>query len=219
MLKVCKNGGITAEIVQEIENVEKEVDLDYLTEEIPKAIQQSLDGVDRVAKIVRAMKEFSHPGTNEKTATDINKAIENTITVSRNEWKYVADVITVFDASLPLIPCLPGEFNQVILNIIVNAAHAIADVVVNGNKGIITVSTQRNGNWAEIRIQDTGTGIPEAVRPKIFDPFFTTKPIGKGTGQGLAIAHDIVVRKHGGTIDIETATGKGTTFVIRIPMS
>ncbi|MEK7853029.1 MAG: PAS domain S-box protein, partial [Planctomycetota bacterium] len=218
MLKVCKNGGITAEIVQDIENVEKEVDLDYLIEEIPKAIQQSLDGVDRVAKIVRAMKEFSHPGTNEKTATDLNKAIENTITVSRNEWKYVADVVTVFDPSLPLIPCLPSEFNQVILNIIVNAAHAIADVVVNGNKGIITVSTQRNGNWAEIRIQDTGTGIPEAVRPKIFDPFFTTKPIGKGTGQGLAIAHDIVVRKHGGTIDIETATGKGTTFVIRIPI-
>jgi signal transduction histidine kinase len=104
------------------------------------------------------------------------------------------------------------------LNIIINAAHAIADVAGNGAKGIITVSTQRNGNWVEVRIQDTGTGIPEAVRSKVFDPFFTTKPIGKGTGQGLAIAHDIVVRKHGGTIDFETATGKGTTFVIRIPI-
>ncbi|MBI5307601.1 MAG: histidine kinase, partial [Planctomycetes bacterium] len=111
-----------------------------------------------------------------------------------------------------------GEFNQVILNLIINAAHAIADVAGNAARGIITVSTQRNENWVEVRIQDTGTGIPEAVRPKIFDPFFTTKPIGKGTGQGLAIAHDIVVRKHGGTIDFETATGKGTTFVIRIPI-
>ncbi len=219
MQKACKNGSVTDEIIQDLESAEKDADLDYLIEEIPKAIQQSLEGVDRVAKIVRAMKEFSHPGTDEKTATDINKAIENTLSVSRNEWKYVAEVLTVFDTSLPLIPCLLSEFNQVILNIIINATHAIADVVGNGAKGIITVSTQRNGNWAEIRIQDTGTGIPETARSKIFDPFFTTKPIGKGTGQGLAIAHDIVVRKHGGTIDFETATGKGTTFVIRIPIS
>ncbi len=218
MRKACKNGNVTDELVRDVECAEQEADVEYLIAEIPKAIQQSLEGVDRVAKIVRAMKEFSHPGTNVKTATDINKAIENTISVSRNEWKYVAEVITVFDVSLPLIPCLPGEFNQVILNLIINAAHAIADVAGNGAKGIITVSTQRNGNWVEVRIQDTGTGIPEAARSKVFDPFFTTKPIGKGTGQGLAIAHDIIVRKHGGTIDFETATGKGTTFVIRIPI-
>lgn len=222
LLKAIKDCTITDGLVQDVERAMEEAGVNYLTEEIPKAIQQSLEGVDRVAKIVLAMKEFSHPGSHEKSAIDINKAIENTITVSRNEWKYVADMVTDFDASIPLIPCLPGEFNQVILNIIVNAAHAIADVVGNGNKearGVIKVSTKRHGKWAEVRIQDTGTGIPEAARSKIFDPFFTTKPIGKGTGQGLAIAHDIVVRKHGGTIDFETVIGKGTTFIIRIPTS
>lgn len=221
MHTVCKAGAVTDELITEVETKEKEVDVEYLTEEIPKAIQQSLEGVDRVAKIVRAMKEFSHPGTDEKTPVDINKAIESTITVARNEWKYVAEIVTIFDASLPTVPCLPDAFNQVILNIIINAAHAVGDVVGNGKtgKGIITVSTARNGDCAEIRIQDTGTGIPESVRSKIFDPFFTTKGVGKKTGQGLAIAHDIVVNKHSGTITFETETGRGTVFILRLPLN
>jgi signal transduction histidine kinase len=165
------------------------------------------------------MKEFSHPGTKEKVLVDLNHAINSTITVARNEWKYVADIETDFDPSLPLIPCQAGEFNQVILNLIVNAAHAIANVVRDGGfeKGKIKIQTRNCLEWAEIRVQDTGSGIPEGVRTRIFDPFFTTKEIGKGTGQGLAIARSVVVDKHGGTIHFETETGKGTTFVIHLP--
>jgi signal transduction histidine kinase len=167
------------------------------------------------------MKEFSHPGSEEKTPTDINKAIENTITVARNEWKYVADLELQLDPSLNLVPCLPGEFNQIILNIVINAAHAIADVVGDGSngKGLITITTKADDDSAEIRISDTGSGIPESARPKIFDPFFTTKEVGKGTGQGLAISHSVIVEKHGGTISFDTDTGKGTTFIIRLPMN
>ncbi len=220
LAEAAKSGEVTPELLAEVEATVEDVDVDYLQQEIPKAIDQSLEGVERVATIVRAMKEFSHPGVEEKTATDINKAIESTITVARNEWKYVAEVVTDFDPDLPLVPCLAGEFNQVILNIIINAAHAIADVVGNDGdtKGTIKISTRRDGDAVEIRISDTGTGIPEENRDKIFDPFFTTKEVGKGTGQGLAIAHSVVVRKHGGSIAFETEVGKGTTFIIRLPI-
>jgi PAS domain S-box-containing protein len=221
LLEACGRNAITPELIAEVDAAVKAADLGYLSTEVPKAIEQSLDGIARVAKIVRAMKEFSHPGGEEKKAVDLNKAIETTITVARNEWKYVADVQTRFDPSLPAVPCLPGEFNQVILNLIINAAHAIADVVGDGSqdKGTITVSTRHQDGWAEVRVSDTGTGIPEAVRSRIFDPFFTTKPVGKGTGQGLAIAHAVVVEKHGGTISFETELGRGTTFIIRLPIA
>jgi len=220
LLDACRQGTLTPERIAEVEAAVQAADLEYLSAEVPKAIEQSLEGVNRVAKIVRAMKDFSHPGSDEKAATDLNKAIETTITVARNEWKYVAEVQTDFDPSLPPVPCLPGEFNQVVLNLIVNAAHAIADVVGDGSrgKGTIHIQTRRNGNWAEIRVRDTGTGIPEAVRGRIFDPFFTTKEVGKGTGQGLAIAHSVIVKKHGGSITFETEVGKGTTFIIRLPI-
>jgi PAS domain S-box-containing protein len=194
-------------------------ELAYLCEEIPKAIQQMTQGVDHVARIVRAMKEFSHPGPVDKAPTDINRAIESTVLVSRNEWKYCADLTTDLDWELPEVPCIAGELKQVILNLIVNAAHAITDVVgATGRKGLIQVSTRQARGCAEIRIHDTGTGIPEAIRSKIFDPFFTTKEVGKGTGQGLAIAHSIIVQKHQGEITFETETGVGTTFCIRLPL-
>jgi PAS domain S-box-containing protein len=194
-------------------------DLEYLREEIPNAIAQLLEGVERVACIVRGMKEFSHPGSPEKTLADINRAIESTVLVSQNEWKYCADLTADYDRSLPLIPCLIGEFNQVILNLIVNAAHAIRDVVGNsGQKGAIQIITRRNGSWVEVLVSDTGTGIPEAIQSKVFDPFFTTKPVGRGTGQGLAIAHAVIVGKHSGTISFETAAGSGTTFRVRLPL-
>ena len=208
------------EAVRAVEETSNAVDLEYLTAEIPKAVEQTLDGVHRVAKIVLAMKEFAHPGQEEKVPTDLNKALENTLTVARNEWKYTAEVITDFDPQLPLVPCIPGEINQVFLNIIVNAAHAIKEAL-NGQpdaKGTITVKTHTEDDWCEIRIQDTGTGIPEKIRHRIFDPFFTTKEVGKGTGQGLAIAHAVVVEKHKGQLDFETEEGKGTTFIIRLPL-
>lgn len=197
-----------------------EIDLEYLRSEIPKAIGQLLEGVDHVARIVRAMKEFSHPGPAEKTMLDINKAIESTIMVSKNEWKYVADVITEFDEGLPLVPCLGGQFNQVILNLIVNAAHAISESVTGtARKGLITISTRRLAALVEIRVRDNGAGVPEAIRSKVFDPFFTTKDVGKGTGQGLALAHAVVVKRHHGSISFDSEVGVGTTFVIQLPQA
>jgi signal transduction histidine kinase len=177
--------------------------------------------VERVAKIVRAMKEFSHPGSKDKAAVNLNQSIESTITVARSEWKYVADLILDLEPSLTPVQCVPGEFNQVIMNLVINAAHTIADVVGDGSqgKGLITISTRRDGDWVEIRIQDTGKGIPKEIQHRMFEPFFTTKAVGKGTGQGLAMARSVIVEKHGGTITFETEEGRGTTFTIRLPMN
>ncbi len=218
--EAAKTDGVSADLIAKVEEDIEEADVGYLIEEIPTAIDHTLQGVERIAKIVRAMKEFSHPGQDEKTAIDINKTIESTITVARNEWKYVAEMETDFDASLPLVPCLPGELNQVILNLIINAAHAIADVIAENSteKGLIKVATRLKENWAEIQISDSGPGIPEEFRHRIFDPFFTTKEMGKGTGQGLAISHTVIVEKHGGTLNLETQEGKGTTFSIYLPL-
>ncbi len=182
----AKCGPLDASALAEADQAIARADLEFLTEEVPRAIDQALEGIGRVAKIVRAMKEFSHPDDDAKVAGDLNKLIENTITVARNEWKYVADVVTDFDSCLPLVPCLAGEFNQVILNLIVNAAHAIGNRNKGdtSQKGQITIATRAIPQAAEIRITDTGTGIPEKIRSKVFDPFFTTKPVGKGTGQG-----------------------------------
>jgi len=221
LYQMCRDGAPMASVLGQIETTTAAIDVAYLTAEIPTAIQQSLEGVERVATIVRAMKEFSHPGTKEKVSVDLNKAIESTITVARNEWKYVAQMVTDLAPDLPLVPCVPGELNQVILNILVNAAHALGDGGGDGapEKGTITVSTRQGGDGVEIRIADTGPGIPEAIRDKIFDPFFTTKEVGKGTGQGLAIAHTVVVEQHGGQLTFETAEGEGTTFIIRLPLT
>ena len=219
LLENARGQSFALELAREIEQTMQTINLADLEKEIPQSITQSLSGVQRVAKIVQAMKDFSHPGTEAKVPVDINRAIESTLTVCRNEWKYVALVQTDFDPSLPLVSCLPGEFNQVILNIVVNAAHAIADRVQGEGLGAIGVSTRAYGDGVEIRISDTGTGIPEAARGRIFDPFFTTKEVGKGTGQGLAIARSVIVDKHQGEIFFETELGRGTTFVIRLTQS
>jgi PAS domain S-box-containing protein len=220
LLAAAKSGPCPEALIETCEAANRRADLEYLLAEIPKALEQSAEGVNRVATIVRAMKEFSHPGNTEKAAANLNKAIESTVTVARNEWKYVANLHTGLDPSLPLVPCLVGEFNQVILNMIVNATHAIADAVKGtGEKGTISISTSRAGDFVEVRIADTGTGIPESIRHKIFDPFFTTKDVGRGTGQGLAIARSVVVGKHGGTIAVDSEVGKGTTFLIRLPLN
>ena len=197
-----------------------DIDVDYLLDEIPSAIDQTLEGVERVTNIVRAMKEFAHPGVTELVLADLTKSIENTVMVARNEWKYVADLETVFDPKLPPVPCLPGELNQVLLNMIVNAAHAIAETLDESSqeKGKITITTRLATPDAEIRITDTGAGIHQEDVERIFTPFFTTKPAGKGTGQGLAIARTVIEEKHGGTIHVESTVGEYTTFVIRIPL-
>lgn len=197
----------------------EDADTGYLLAEIPKALGQSLDGVDRVARIVRAMKDFSHPAT-ERTPLDINRAIASTATVASNEWKYVAELTTDFDMELPQVPVMPGDFNQVILNMIVNAAHAIGEVVGDDarGRGRITLSTRRLDDAAEIRIRDTSCGMTPEIAARIFDPFFTTKAVGKGTGQGLQMAHNVIVAKHGGTINVESTPGVGTTFIICLPL-
>lgn len=195
-------------------------DLDYLRKELPRAAEQSLEGVARVSKIVGAMKEFSHPGSESKTLANLNRAIESTVAVSRNEWKYVADLELELDPDLPSVPCYPGEINQVVLNLVVNAAHAIGDVVGrSGQKGRITIRTRAEMGRVTIQVEDTGGGIPEAIQNRVFDPFFTTKGVGKGSGQGLAIAHSVVVDKHGGTIGFETELGQGTLFTVHLPLT
>jgi signal transduction histidine kinase len=196
-------------------------DIDYLVEQVPAAVTQSLEGVERVTKIIRAMKEFSHPGGKEKTPADLNKAIKSTTTVARNEWKYHAELTLDLDKELPLVPCFLGEFNQAILNLVVNASHAIQDAsrIQPGTRGMITVSTRRLGDDVEVRVSDTGTGIAEEHRAHIFEPFFTTKDVGKGTGQGLSVIYSCIVKKHGGTVNFETEIGKGTTFIVRLPIS
>lgn len=197
----------------------KDLDLAFISAEVPLALEQSRDGLERVAKIVRAMKEFAHPGSTTKEPADLNKAIASTVTVCMNRWKYVADVDLDLDPSIPSVPCLLAEINQVMLNLIVNAADAIAERRgPEGGKGRILVSTRRAGASVEIRVQDDAGGIPEAVREKIFSPFFTTKPVGKGTGQGLAISRSIVVDRHAGSLRFETESGKGTTFVVILPL-
>ncbi len=197
----------------------QEANYSFLQAEIPKSFTRAFEGIDRVTTIVQAMKRFSHPGGPDKRAVDINKAVESTLTVSHNEWKYVADTATDLARDLPPVVCLPGDVNQVLLNIIINAAHAIAEkTATTGGKGRITVTTRQEGEDVVIAISDTGTGVPPAVRERIFDPFFTTKEVGKGTGQGLAIAYDIVVNKHGGALTFESEVGVGSTFYVRLPM-
>jgi PAS domain S-box-containing protein len=219
-VKEARTRNILGDLVNETEALAQEIDLEFLREEIPKALGECLEGVQRVSGIVAAMKEFSHPGAGEKQPADLNKAIESTVTVSRNEWKYVAETVLDLDPSLPQVPCLEGDIKQVLLNLIVNASHAIADVVGDGSdaKGTITVTTRAEDEWVEIRVTDTGTGIPDEAKSKVFDPFFTTKQVGKGTGQGLAIARSAIVDRHNGTITLETEVGRGTTFIIRLPL-
>lgn len=206
--------------IAKIEMVSHRIDLPFLREELPTAIDQSLGGVKRIAEIVQSMKEFSHPGGSRKMETDLNRSIQSTLTVARNAWKYVADLHSEFDESLPPVACFPGELNQVILNLVVNASQAIAEVRGDHplEKGVITVQTIHEPPFAVIRVADNGPGISPEIRSRIFDPFFTTKDVGKGSGQGLAISHAVIVEKHGGSIDFETEIGEGTTFTIKLPM-
>lgn len=220
LLKFAQQDKLTAQQTAGLEALLKDTDLEFLTQEIPIAIQQSLEGIQRVTEIVRAMKEFSHPGVKQKTALDINKAITDTLTVTRNEWKYCAEVSTDLQAGLPAVMCLPAEISQVFLNVIVNAAHAIAGDPTRpaDQPGHIAISTRLVGRWIEIHIADDGPGIPDEIKNRIFEPFFTTKDVGKGTGQGLAIAYDVISHKHQGTIHFENSPGSGAVFVIRLPL-
>ncbi len=219
VFQASRSGPAPVSLLSEAQEAVDTIDLEFLKGEVPTAIDQSREGVDRVAQIVRSMKEFSHPGMEEKVAVDLNKGLQNTVTVAKNEWKYVADMEMDLDDDLPPVSCLPSEVNQVFLNLIINAAHAIGEQVPKGSphKGVIRITSRKVNKGVAIRIADTGPGIPEDIRNRIFDPFFTTKEVGKGTGQGLAISHAVIVEKHGGFIHIESEVGKGTTFIIFLP--
>jgi signal transduction histidine kinase len=194
-------------------------DLAYVVENVPGALAGSIDGVGRIATIVRAMKEFAHPDGPERIAADLNKLVESTLVIARNEYKYVADVVTDL-GTLPRVECVPGEFNQAFLNLVVNASHAIDDVVRGGpERGTITVRTRLEGSSVVVSVTDTGCGIPEEIRQRIFDPFFTTKEVGRGTGQGLAVVHAVVVTKLKGRIQVDSEVGRGTTFELYIPVA
>lgn len=210
----------TTNRAEDLQLLMESVDLDFLQSEIPLAIEQSMEGIETVAKIVRAMKEFSHPGASVKQVIDINRALESVMMVSRNEWKYSCYVETEFAADLPPIPCLPNELNQAILNLIVNAAHAVQSKLAGqeGSSGRIGIKTSRVEDNLVIEISDSGCGISPQHKDRIFDPFFTTKPIGKGTGQGLAIVYNVIVNKHDGKISFDSVEGEGTTFRISLPI-
>lgn len=200
-----------------IQNLE-EADWNYLATEIPVSLGQTKDGLKRVSSIVQAMKEFSHPRSKERVLSDLNSIIKNTLTISQNEWKYAAEITTDFDESLIDIPCHTEELGQVFLNVLLNATQAIEASSKQGEKGSIAIKTSREAGYAVVRIHDSGGGMTEEIINRAFDPFFTTKEVGRGSGQGLAIAHDVVVNKHQGLIEIESSPGKGTTFIISLPL-
>ena len=193
-----------------------EADTEFLVAEIPEAIEQSLHGLEQVARIVKAIKEFSHPGNDGHNTVDLNEAIETTVTVTRNQWKYVAEIDLDLAPGLPLAPCSPGDLNQVILNMIVNAADAIAEKG-DSELGRIHIVTHEENGWINICISDTGCGMSADVQERMFDPFFITKDVGKGSGQGLAISYNIIRQKHHGEILCSSEPGQGTMFTLRIP--
>ena len=217
-LRRVVQGASATEELEQLRRTEHSLDLPFLREEVPKAFDRTLEGVGRVAQIVRAMKEFAHHDQVEQNPADINHAIETTLTVARNEYKYVASIELGF-AQLPDVVCNVGELNQVFLNLIVNAAHAIAAAGKDTSTGRIAIATALSAASVVVTIEDNGCGIPEQNMERIFDPFFTTKEVGRGTGQGLAIARSIIVEKHGGTIDVQSTVGVGTRFVITLPVA
>jgi signal transduction histidine kinase len=204
--------------MEDLHTAAADADLDFIDVEAPKAFERTLDGVGRIADIVRAMKEFAHPDMNDQVLADINHALETTLTVARSEYRYCATVVTRF-GELPEVLCNVGELNQVFLNLIVNAAHAIQHSGKEATTGRIEISTAVDGLFITIGIADNGCGIPQDHLEKIFDPFFTTKEVGKGTGQGLAIARAIIVDKHAGHIEVDSTLGAGSRFVLRLPVS
>lgn len=216
-LGALTDGAARDALQAELSRLADKYDVSFLRTEVPRAFERTFDGVDRVSTIVKAMKEFAHPDSEEQSAADINHAIETTLLVASNEYKYVAKVHTEF-ADLPAVVCNIGQLNQVFLNLIVNAAHAIQDAGKDTESGEIRICTELAGDSAVIRIHDNGCGIPEANLSKLYDPFFTTKEVGRGTGQGLSIAHNIVVDKHGGDITVQSRVGDGTEFCIRVPL-
>jgi signal transduction histidine kinase len=191
-----------------------------IPEQMTGAIVASRDGIERAIRIAQAMRQFSRPASQEKVATDLNEAVRTTVTVTANWWKYVAVLRTDLDADLPYFVCQPAEINQLLLNLVVNAADAVAEKVSAGSRelGTILIRTRVADEHVVIEVHDTGCGIAEDIRERIFDPFFTTKAAGKGAGMGLAMCYNIVVNVHGGNIVVESSPGVGSIFRVTLPL-
>lgn len=215
LIKIKSGEGSLDQLKQILDNI----DIEYLQEELPVAINQSIDGVKRIAQIVGAMRDFSHSGPTEKVSADVHRLIENSLTISRNAWKYIANIKKEFEENLSPIVCQSSDLGQVFVNMIINASHALEERYKDSEtiEGEITITTVHKNNGIEITISDNGSGMPEKVSKRIFDPFYTTKEVGKGTGQGLAIAYDIIVDKHNGSIAVESEENVGTKFIIQLP--
>jgi len=208
-----------SEIVEKLKAHSENTDMEYLLQEVPQALSQSLEGIQNITDIVQAMKRFAHPGNRDKHMADINEALKKTSIVCRNEWKYNAEMVYDLDENLPMVECLINDINQVFLNLIVNAAHAVTAKYKNSNgKGTITLTSFRQGDDVVVTVKDTGMGIPHSLLNRIFDPFFTTKEVGTGTGQGLTISYSIIVDGHDGKISVDSEEGIGTEFTIRLPI-
>ncbi|MES9991805.1 MAG: ATP-binding protein [Candidatus Thiodiazotropha sp.] len=221
LLTAVEGGSVPQELVAQTRAQVEEAELDYLFEELPVALNQSLGGAKKVSSIVTAMKNFARPGTEEKVDSDINEAVMSALEVSANEWKYHAEIETDLDSALPPVPVVPNEINQALLNVIVNAAAAVRDCVerrASSDKGKITIKTRLDGEWVVIEIGDSGCGIPEEIQSKIFDPFFTTRDVGQGTGQGLTVAYLAIAKIHAGKIALLHSSEEGTSFEIRLPI-
>jgi signal transduction histidine kinase len=210
-------GAPSRELAERAVAGDEAADLAYLRDHVPQALDRAIDGLARVTTIVHSLKAFAHPDQRQRSAIDINAAIENTLEIARHEYKYVADVELDFH-EIPHVEGYASEINQVLLNLIINAAHAIADAKERDERGMIRVRTSQVANEIEIAIGDTGCGIADHLGERIFEPFFTTKPVGRGTGQGLSIARSVIVDKHGGTLTFDSTLGIGTTFTIRLPL-
>ncbi len=214
------SGKITDELLGEINSAQERNDIEFLSEEVPRAIEQTLDGINHVAKLVSAMRDFSHVDERRKLPSDLNKAIENSIIISHNELKYVADVEKELDVSIPPVWCCVDDINQVLLNLLINSAHSIEEKLSSSEdkRGLVTVKSCSEGTDVLISVTDTGAGIEQKLQERIFDPFFTTKAAGKGTGQGLGFVRSAIVEKHGGKLELQSEEGVGTTFTIRLPI-
>lgn len=214
-----KRNCVACTISAKVEKIIEENDLDFILDELPASIEQAREGIERISIIVKAMKEFSHPGISEMVLADINHIIENAIIISRNEWKYVSEVEPVLGTEIPPCLCHPSKIGQVIINMIVNSAHAISERFQGTStlQGKIRISTERMENFAIIKIEDNGNGIPNEILNLIYEPFFTTKEVGKGTGQGLSVSRSIIVETHKGDISVLSKQGFGTTFIIKLP--
>ncbi|MEM7042562.1 MAG: HAMP domain-containing sensor histidine kinase [Pseudomonadota bacterium] len=215
--EAAQKAGVLTDEITALDEAIEDAELDFLRDELPSAIEQSLSGIHQVARIASAMKAFARRGGAEKEMADINQAIDMTAAICRNEWKYDADLELSLDPALPKVNCHVGELSQVWLNLIVNAAHAIK-AKPDLPRGLIGIETSARDGMVEVTVSDNGTGMPEQIRDRVFEPFFTTKEMGAGSGQGLAICRSIVAEQHGGAIELWSGVGEGTRFTVRLPI-